>query len=74
MTTRKLTPEEIADRQNAATEYWQTVKVLENDLIATKLRAKQIKAQISEAQRNMDTLMGEIAAGEVESESQGKLV
>jgi hypothetical protein len=71
---RKLTPEEIAQRQQAATEYWVTINALKVDLDSSKLKQKQLKAQIGEAQRNMDTLLGEAAAGEVEIESQGRLV
>lgn len=71
---QKLTPDEIKSRQDAATGYWQSAKALELELEAAKRNVKVLKAQIAEANRNFDTLMGEISSGEVEVDGQGRLV
>ena len=71
---RKLTPEEIAQRREAADDYWQTKIILDSDLADKIAEAKVIRAKAKEAMVNFASLQDEILSGEVEVDPQGKLL
>ena len=71
---RKLTPEEIAQRREAADDYWATKIILDSDLKDKIAEAKVIRAKAKEAMVNFASLQDEILSGEVEVDPQGKLL
>ena len=71
---RKLTPEEIAQRREAADGYWETKIILDSDLKDKIAEAKVIRAKAKEAMVNFASLQDEILSGEVEVDPQGRLI